>query len=100
VLAEFLASANMLPRVSAVHDLHQTAYWPLHVPLQSAEQDSSAELPVLDSESQPTCDLAEPLQPNDFVVLYVERVTVLTNHYWHSSAQDLPMAGNSLSLLD
>jgi len=67
---------------------------------QSAEQDSSAELLVLDSRSQPACDIAEPLQLDDFVVLYVERVTVLTNHYWHSSAQNLSMAGNLLSLPD
>jgi len=41
-----------------------------------------------------------PMQLDDFVVLYVERVTIQTNHYWHSSAQNLPMAGNLLSLLD
>ena len=66
----------------------------------SAEQDSSAELPVLDSESQPACDLARPVQLDDFAVLYVERVTILTNHYWHSSAQNLSMDCNLLSLLD
>jgi hypothetical protein len=79
--AEFLASADMLPRVSMAHDLQQTAYWPLLVANQSAEQDSSAELSVLDSESQPACDLTEPLQLDDFAMLYVERVSVLTNHY-------------------
>jgi len=67
---------------------------------QSTEQDSSAELPVLDSEGQPACYLAELLQLDDFAMLYVERVTILTNYYWHSSTQNLPMAGNLLSLLD
>jgi hypothetical protein len=67
---------------------------------QSVEQDSSAELLAFDSKIQPACDLAEPLQLDDFAVLYVERVTVLNNHYWHSSVQILSMAGNLLSLLD
>jgi len=61
---------------------------------QSTEQDSSAKLSVLGSRNQPVCDLVGPLQFDDFAVLYVERVTVLTNYYLYSSAQDLPMAGN------
>ena len=55
---------------------------------------------MLDSKNQPACDLVEPLQLDDFAVLYVERATIIINHYWYSSAQDLPMAGNQLSLLD
>jgi len=67
---------------------------------QSTEQDSSAGLSVPDSESHPTYDPVEPLQPDNSAVLYVGRPTILYNHYWRSSAQDLPMAGYLLSLLD
>ena len=60
----------------------------------STEQELLAEVPTLDSESQLVCDLVEPLQLDDFAMLYVERATALTNYYWHSSGQDLPMAGS------
>jgi hypothetical protein len=36
---------------------------------------------MLDSENQLAYDLTESLQPTDFVELYAEQVTVLTNHY-------------------
>jgi hypothetical protein len=36
---------------------------------------------MLDSENQLAYDLAESLQLADFAKLYVEQVTVLTNHY-------------------
>ncbi|XP_066373486.1 LRR receptor kinase SERL2-like [Miscanthus floridulus] len=44
-------------------------------------KDSSAELPMLDSENQLAYDLVASLQPTDFAELYVEQVTVLTNQY-------------------
>ena len=71
----------MLPCVFVAYDPQQTTYLPLLVVHRSAEQDSSAELPVLDSESQSTCDLAKLLQPDDFAVLYAKKLIVLTNHY-------------------
>jgi len=94
MLVELPAPTDMLPYVSVAYDLWQAACWLLLVDHQSAEQNSLAGLPVLDSENQPACDPVEPLQPDDFAILYVERAIVLTNHYWHSLAQDLPMPGN------
>jgi hypothetical protein len=36
---------------------------------------------MLDSENQLAYDLAESLQLADFVELYAEQITILTNHY-------------------
>jgi hypothetical protein len=49
---------------------------------------------VPNSENQPAYDLVEPLQLDDSVVLCVERIAILSNHYLYSSAQDLPMVGS------
>ena len=51
----------MLPRVSMACDPQQTTYSPLLMVHQSAKQDSLAEQPMLDSESQTTYDLDESL---------------------------------------
>ena len=75
MLVELLAPTDRLSCVFVAYDLRQTTYWPLLVGHQSTEQDSSAELSVPDSKSQPICDLVEPLQLDDFAVLYVERAT-------------------------
>ena len=71
----------MLPHVSVACDPQQMAYSLLLEIHQSTKQDSSAELRMLDSKSQPAYDLGKPLQPDGFAVLYVRSVTVLANHY-------------------
>ena len=71
----------MLPCVSVGCDPLQMAYSLLLVFHQSAEQDSLAELPMLDSESQLAYDLGESLQLDGLAVLYAGSITVQDNHY-------------------
>jgi hypothetical protein len=73
--------ADIPPHIFVAHDLQQSAYSLPLVAHQPAEKDSSAELPMPDSENQLAYDLAEFLQLADSAELYAKQVTILTNHY-------------------
>ena len=73
-----LAPADMLPRVSRVHDLHGT--WGGSSDHQSADRGSSVGWPTLDSETQVRFFLVETLEPDDFADASLERLAVYSIH--------------------